>query len=531
MIKYLFFVGATLTSSTACYAKDVLSIKNTSPNIIMVFTDDLGYGDIAYFNHESKIKTPNLDKLAKNGITFTDAHSVSSVSTPSRYGLMTGEYSWKSRLKSGVLAGYSKTLIREGQPTMATMLKSSGYRTACIGKWHMGMDFQTKDGKPLSKYQERSGENVDYTKPIKNSPITHGFDYFYGIAGSLDMPPYLMIENDTLVRQPNCKLTVKQFTTNDDDVSENPFLRQGDAIFGEGPETFMPRLAEKVKDKVYEFSKKDKPFFIYYAMPSPHAPIAPSAEFKGKSSIGAYGDYVMEIDYYVGELIKTLKKAHQYKNTIVVFSSDNGPEYYSYSRYLRTGHKSSGIYKGIKRDLWEGGHRVPLIISWPSNFKKSKKINHSVCLSDIYSTFADVAGHKMISSEAADSYSLLPLITGNGNYKRKYILHHSSDGKFAIRKGDWVLIEDGLGDSNHKFTKHEFPAMEYYNKDNYIIPHYQPIGQLYNLKDDEQERHNLYSEHPNLVKELYEYIQKATRGYHTMRDQYMKHHEDKKKIW
>lgn len=531
MIKYIIFAGATLTSVTTCFAKDVLLIKNKKPNIIMVFTDDLGYGDISYFSPESKIRTQNLDKLAKNGITFTDAHSVSSVSTPSRYGLMTGEYSWKSRLKAGVLAGYSQTLIRKEQPTMASMLKSSGYNTACIGKWHMGMDFQTKDGKPLTQYQEHSGENVDYTKPIKNSPITHGFDYFYGIAGSLDMPPYLMIENDTLVRQPNCKLTVKQFTSNDDDISENPFLRPGDAIFGEGPETFLPRLAKKVENKVSEYSKDDKPFFIYYAMPSPHAPIAPSAKFKGKSNIGAYGDYVMEIDYYVGELIKTLKKTHQYKNTIIAFSSDNGPEYYAYSRYLRTGHRSSGIYKGIKRDLWEGGHRVPLIISWPSKFRKNKKVSSAVCLSDIYSTFAAVVGHKMTSSEAADSYSMLPLITGKGDYQRNYVLHHSCDGKFAIRKGDWILIEDGLGDSNHKFTNADFPALKYYDKDKYKIPHYQPLGQLYNLKKDEQERNNVYAEHPSLVKELDAYIQKATRGYNTKRDQYMKHHEEKKKIW
>lgn len=301
---------------------------------------------------------------------FTDAHASSSVSTPSRYGLLTGEYSWKTRLKFGVLGGFSKTLIRVGQPTIASMLKSRGYTTACIGKWHLGMDFQTINGKPLSRAEEKTGNNVDYNKNIKNSPITHGFDYFYGTSGSLDMPPFLMIENDMVERLPNCKLTVKQFTEDDDAISANPFLRTGDAIFGEGPETFLPRLADKVNEKISMYAKDNKPFFIYYAMPSPHAPIAPSEKFKGKSKIGSYGDYVMEIDYYLGELIKELKRTDTYKNTVILFSSDNGPEYYAYSRYLNTGQNSSGDLKGIKRDLWEGGHKVPFIISWPDGFKK-----------------------------------------------------------------------------------------------------------------------------------------------------------------
>ena len=503
--------------------------ETKDPNVVIIFTDDLGYGDLSCFNSESKIKTPNLDKLAKHGISFTDAHAASSVSTPSRYGLLTGEYSWKTRLKSSVLVGFSKTLIKEGQPTIASMLHSKGYTTACIGKWHLGMDFQTKNGKPLTKKQEHSGDNVDYTKSIKNSPITHGFDYYYGISASLDMPPFLMIENDRVEKLPNCKFLFSQFTRHDNDISANPFLRAGDAIFGEGPETFLPRLANKVNDKILAYSKESKPFFIYYPMPSPHAPIAPSSQFKGKSKIGAYGDYVMEIDYYVGKLIKQLKKTGQYKNTIIMFSSDNGPEFFAYNRYLRTGQSSTANLKGIKRDIWEGGHRVPLIISWPQGFKQYKidKVSHPVCLSDIYATLADITGHELNNNEAADSYSLLPLISGNGKYERNYIIHHSCDGTFGVRKGDWVLIEFGLGDSNHEFTKSNLSTAKYYKKLGYTIPKYQPKGELYNLKNDLGEYHNVYNEHPELVKELDSYIQKSTRGYHTLREEYMKHQGEK----
>jgi len=526
LIKILITIIAG-TSSVSLLAHN--ESKNDEPNVIIVFTDDLGYGDLSCYNNESKIITPNLDNLAKKGVVFTNAHSSSSVCTPSRYGLLTGEYSWKSRLKSGVLAGYSKTLIKENQPTIASMLKSKGYKTAVIGKWHLGMDFQTINGKTLTNSQEHSGENVDFTKHIKNSPVSHGFDYFYGIAASLDMPPYLMIENDTLIKQPNCKLTVKQFTTTDNEVSNNPFLRLGDAIFGEGPETFLPKLAKKVSEKIIAYSKKKSPFFIYYAMPSPHAPIAPSKEFQGKSKIGAYGDYVMEIDHYVGDMIKTLKRTEQYNNTVILFSSDNGPEYYAYTRYLLTGHKSSGQLKGVKRDLWEGGHRVPFIISWPDGFKKANGsiIDNAVCLTDIYATLSDLAGHKITNNEAADSYSLLPLITKEGSFKRNYVIHHSGDGKFAIRKGDWVLIEFGIGDANHKFSRPGFRTSEYYKKLGYNIPKYQPLGQLYNLKNDIREYNDVYAMHPEIVKELDSYIQKASIGFHTLRNNYMKHQGEK----
>ena len=517
----LMITGMSAMLFTNGYSKT----QHQTPNIIIVFTDDLGYGDLFCYNNESKIQTPNLDKLAKHGVMFTDAHASSSVSTPSRYGLLTGEYSWKTRLKSGVLGGFSKTLIRVGQPTIASMLKSRGYTTACIGKWHLGMDFQTINGKPLSRAEEKTGNNVDYNKNIKNSPITHGFDYFYGTSGSLDMPPFLMIENDMVERLPNCKLTVKQFTEDDDAISANPFLRTGDAIFGEGPETFLPRLADKVNEKISMYAKDNKPFFIYYAMPSPHAPIAPSKKFKGKSKIGSYGDYVMEIDYYLGELIKELKRTGTYKNTVILFSSDNGPEYYAYSRYLNTGQNSSGDLKGIKRDLWEGGHRVPFIISWPDGFKKYKvsKVTQAVCLSDVYATLAEISGHEMNSDEAADSYSMMPLISEKGKYKRDYIIHHSGDGKFAVRQGDWVLIEYGLGDANHKYTQKNFRVHEYYTKLGYQIPLYQPEGELFNLKNDLGEFNNVYSKYPDIVKKLDSYIQKSTRGYHTLRDEYIKH--------
>ncbi len=483
------------------------------PNIVLIYADDMGSGDISILNRESKIKTPNMDQLARSGVRFTDAHTVSSVSTPSRYGIMTGEYSWRSSLKSGVIYGHAQALIPAEKPTIATMLKRSGYKTACVGKWHLGMNWATKDGKPAHK----GCWNIDYSKPLTHTPTSRGFDYFYGIAGSLDIPPYVIVENDRVETQPNARYPKTTFTRRDNDVVENPFLRAGDYVSGESPEMFLPRFTAKVKSLVNDYSKQDDPFFIYFALNAPHAPIAPSERFKGKSGIGLYGDFMMEVDDVVGQLVAQLKSDGIYDDTIIILSSDNGAEYFAYYRLPECGHKSSGAYRGIKRDLWEGGHRVPLLMTWGDRLKRGQKIDKTVCISDIYATLADITETQMAENEAQDSYSLLPLLTRKGKYERDYTVHHSASGRFAIRKGDWVLIEGGSGDDNRRAG-----APEYYAELGYEEMTTRPVGELYNLRKDLSQRSTLYDQNPEKVAELTAILDRITDGWGTRRDKYMK---------
>ncbi len=504
-------------SSMALFAASLvpaqMAAQSDRPNVIVIYADDMGSGDLSILNKDAKFKTPNLDALAQSGVTFTDAHTVSSVSTPSRYGILTGEYSWRSWLKAGVTWGHTRALIPAEKPTMATMMKRSGYHTACVGKWHLGWHWQTNDGKPANA--ELS--NVCYDKPISDSPIDRGFDYFYGIAGSLDIPPYVTMENRLPEQMPNAHYDVTNFTEHDHEIGANPFLRAGDYVAGESPESFLPKFTHKVKNLVSEYNATDDPFFIYFAMTAPHAPIAPSKEFVGKSGIGRYGDFMLEVDYTVGEVVNHLKKEGILDNTIVVLSSDNGAEYFAYFRLGECGHNSSAPYKGVKRDLWEGGHRVPLLVAWPGHFDKQVVTDQTVCISDIYATLADITHTPLAKGEAQDSYSLLPLITGKGEYEREYTVHHSSNGRFGIRKGDWVLIEGGIGDDNRWLDR-----IDYYDLQGYVLPTETPKGELFNLKDDPKQTTSVYDQNPEKVAELTAILDDITTGWNTRRDKYNK---------
>lgn len=330
------------------------------PNIVFILADDMGYGDLTCYNADSKINTPNMDRLAADGQLYMDAHSSSSVSTPSRYSIITGRYSWRSSLKKGVLGGYSPALIEKDRPTVASMLKANGYTTACIGKWHLGMGWGTTDGQQPAA----DGKNVDFKAPLKDSPVTRGFDYYFGTSASLDMPPYLLLENDKVLEQPDIFLdgrgTVHPYQTG----------RAGHGIEGRGPEYFLPALTDKTVEKIGEYSKQKNPFFIYFALTAPHNPEAPNKEFVGRSKAGRYGDFVLEVDHVVSRVVKALKENGLYENTLIVVTSDNGPETSAYKRALQYEHYSTAHLKGVKRDLWEGGHRVPFIVSWPKGVKK-----------------------------------------------------------------------------------------------------------------------------------------------------------------
>ena len=459
------------------------------PNIVFILADDLGYGDVKCFNPESKIPTPNLDRLAQEGMKFTDAHSSSAVCTPTRYSILTGRYNWRSRLQSGVLGGLSPRLIEQGRLTVAEMLKKSGYRTACIGKWHLGMDWAVHEGKtisPLSIEGPNQVRNVDYSKPIKNGPNSVGFDYYFGIAGSLDMVPYTFIENDHVVELPTKEVAYPMIIG-----KTNSWTRRGPGAPGFDAKNVLPELTRKSIDFIKKTAGKE-PFFLYLAFASPHTPIIPEDRWLGKSGICPYCDFVMATDEAVGKVMKALEESGVADNTIVFFASDNGcSPAADIKTMLAHGHNPSYKFRGTKADIFEGGHRIPFIVRWNGKIKPESVYPHTVCLVDFMATVADIIGYKLPDNAAEDSVSLLPALYGKTTEPiREATVHHSINGSFAIRQGKWKLIlcPDSGGWSDPR------PG----NKNNVNLP---PI-QLYDLENDIGETKNLYKEHPEVVEKL-----------------------------
>lgn len=471
------------------------------PNIVNILADDLGYGDVKSFGNDlSRIETPYLDKLSSEGMRFTDAHSPSSVCTPTRYSLLTGRYSWRSQLKRGVLRGYSPPLIKESRSTVAHFLKTHGYSTACIGKWHLGMDMPTKDGKPpysrmTSKDHDKpldpSKCNVDWKGQIKHGPTARGFEYIYGISASLDMPPYIWIKDDHFVGE--C-------------TTAKAFHRSGPAHKDFLDSDVLPIITEKACEYIVESSKKDKPFFLYVPLTSPHTPISPSKAFQGKTGLGRYADFVMETDWSVGQIVESIDKSGLGQKTLVIVTSDNGCSPAASARAGQNSlnltfngpdplapqkdhHYASGIYRGHKADIYEGGHRVPFIARWPNKIEKGSECSETICLLDLYATCADLLRVKLRDNEAEDSVSTLQLMLGKKkSSQRDHIVHHSINGSFALRRGPWKLIfcPDSGGWSD--------PRPGQTNND---ISH-----QLYNLSQDPAETINLYTEENPIAAEL-----------------------------
>lgn len=460
--------------------------KEKYPNIIVILADDLGYGDIGAFNPQSKIPTPHIDQLAREGMKFIDAHTPSAVCTPTRYGFLTGRYNWRSRLKSGVLTGTSSALIPKDRSTMASVLKQRGYHTAFIGKWHLGWNWGLKnEGDQLGDgWGPRDFDQIDFSNKVSNSPNDLGFEYAYGHAGSLDMAPYVYVENGFVTAQPN-HVTV--------DKGKYSWWREGptgaDFVHDQVTPNFFARSIQYINER----SKSDQPFFLYLALPSPHTPILPLPEWQGKSGLVPFGDFMMMIDDYVGQLTKALKEAGIDENTLVVFTSDNGGSPAAGLEELSAqGHLSNSIYRGNKADLYEGGHRVPFIIKWPSRIKPGSQREETISLVDMMATVADIADYKLKDNEAEDSYSLIPLLESDKPVHefREATVFHSIDGSFAIRQGDWkLLLAKGSGGwSAPKPGSPEEKGL--------------PEVQLYNLKTDAGETKNLHAEHPEIVNSL-----------------------------
>ncbi|TBL71582.1 sulfatase family protein [Paenibacillus thalictri] len=442
------------------------------PNIVYILADDMGYGDISYLNEASKINTIHLDRMAREGMAFTDAHSSSAVCTPSRYSILTGRYNWRSALKQFVLFGYDAPLIEKERMTVASMLKEAGYRTACIGKWHLGLDWS------------RSGDNkedVDFTRPVSGGPVEHGFDYFFGISASLDMAPYVYIENDRVTAVP-------------DSFSQNPDPMQ---MWRHGPvapdfkhEEVLQVLTQKVLDTLE--TNRDEPFFIYFPLTAPHTPILPSEPFQGKSGTNSYGDFVLMCDDVVGQINAKLEELGLSDNTIVIYTSDNGcSPRANYSELLQVGHNPSYIFRGTKADIYEGGHRIPLIIKWPAGIQAGSICGETVCLVDLMRTAAELIGYQLPDNTGEDSVSNLPLWRGEplAAPLREAVVHHSIDGSFSIRQGRWKLeLCPGSGGWSDPV-----PGQE---------PADSPPIQLYDLTQDIGERRNMWDQQPEVVERL-----------------------------
>ncbi|MHC4476390.1 MAG: sulfatase family protein [Planctomycetota bacterium] len=466
--------------------------SETRPNIILCMADDLGYGDVTCLNTYSKIPTPNLDRMANEGMRFTDAHSGSAVCTPTRYGILTGRYCWRTSLKKGVLWGYSPPLIEADRMTVASLLKRHGYRTACVGKWHLGLGWATTDAK------EANSTNIDYSKPIKAGPTELGFDYFFGIPASLDMDPYVYIENDKAVAAATQTIAKRQWPQ---------FYRAGPIAPGFDHEQVLPILTEKAIGFIdrHQAADSDRPFFLYFPLTAPHTPILPTEQFQGKSKAGKYGDFVVQVDWTVGCVLDALERHGLKRNTLVIFTSDNGPERGMEERIEEYGHHSSHHFRGKKRDIWDGGHRIPFIATWPARIKPNTISDRTICLTDIFATAADIVAESLPENAGEDSFSILPAMLDESRTKpvRGAVVHHSSRGEFAIRKGRWKLVLcRGSGGNRYKTGPN-------------AIKQDDPPGQLYDMNDDCSERRNLYNDHPQVVKRLTELLEKYKQQGHS----------------
>ena len=449
--------------------------QDPPPNIVYILADDLGYGDISCLNDKAAWKTVNVDRLAAEGMAFTDAHSGSAVCTPTRYGIITGRYAWRSRLKRGVLGGGSPHLIDPARMTVASLLHKQGYYTACLGKWHLGWDWAKKPGK---------NKGTDFSTPVTFGPGANGFDYYFCHSGSLDMAPYVWVENDRVTAAP-------------DRVTENKdyqgFWRKGPTGADFRHEEVLEELTRRSVALVHARAKTKKPFFLYLPLPAPHTPILPTGKFVGKSGTNPYGDFVLQVDDTVGRVMAAVKEAGVARNTVFIFTSDNGcSPRAKFDELAKHGHHPSHVFRGHKADIYEGGHHVPFVVRWPAKILPGSRSDQLTCLTDLMRTCSDIVGVEIPDTAAEDSVSMLPAMLGisGATRLREAVVHHSVNGSFALRQGKWKLVfcpgSGGWSAPRPKAAKEQgLPSM-----------------QLFDLEADVGERNNLAAEHPEIVDRL-----------------------------
>lgn len=459
---------------------------SNKPNIVYILADDQGYGDVSCLNESSRIHTPNLDRLAADGLICRDAHATSAVCTPSRYGILTGRYNWRSWRKESVNDGYEKPLIERDRTTVASFLKLHGYRTGCVGKWHLGWTWPTNS-------DERT--DVDFRRPIQDGPCDVGFDTFFGISASLDMAPYVYVEDDTPTAVPD-RITPAQ------ENGSMGFWRGGPIAPDFDHAEVLPKLTEKAVEFIDASSSGDSPFFLYFPLPAPHTPILPTKQFQGVSGTNAYGDFCVQVDDVVGQVMQALERQGATENTVVVFTADNGcSPMADFGGLAEFGHHPSYVFRGAKADIYEGGHRIPLIVRWPQRIAAGSVSDETVCLVDLLATCADIVGDDLPDNAAEDSVSNLPVWDGESMDRslREATVHHSIDGSFSIRKGKWKLeMCPGSGGWSYPRPGEESDGL--------------PPMQLYDLDTDIGERENVVDKHPEVVEELTELLTQYVRN-------------------
>lgn len=469
--------AASSLRSRASAASNALERPGSRPNILFILADDLGYGDVQAYAPASRIPTPHLNRLAAEGMRFTDAHSGSAVCTPTRYGLITGRYAWRTRLKSGVLfPPKDEPLIEPDRLTVARLLKEQGYHTVCLGKWHLGIEWG----------RNPAGE-VDFDQPTRFGPTDVGFDAFFGIAASLDMVPYGFYRN----RDP-----VAAFTDTQPAQGFPRYIRQGPKAAEFDPATVLDRLGDEAIDCLRRQAHADNPLFLYLALTAPHKPVWPAARFRGATELGPYGDFVHQTDATVGRVLGAIDVAGLRENTLVIFSSDNGSYMYRWPEdqadhvenpavqgFWPSRHQANGIWRGTKADIWEAGHRVPFLVRWPGEVRPGSRCDTTICLVDFLATCAEIVGLPLPDDAGEDSYSLLPLLRGHQPPRpRAPVVNHSGNGMFALRDGRWKMVF-GNGSGGR-----EKPAGR---------PFQQPYA-LFDLARDPGETDNVLDQHPEV---------------------------------
>lgn len=468
-------------------------------NIVILYADDLGYGDLGCYNSKSKIPTPNLDRLASEGLRFTDAHSSSGICTPSRYAMLTGRHHWRDF--HGIDGGFDKSFFKEGQLTLQGMLQKKGYTTACIGKWHLGWDWDSIR-LPGTDKKSKSHKDFDWSKPFRGGPLDHGFDSYYG-DNVINFPPYVWIENDHVTAIPDITFKSTPQNTKEGDWECRAGPGRSDWDFYQ----VLPTLTKKGVEYIHSRKGKTEPFFLYFPLPSPHAPIVPNDEFDGKSKAGAFGDFVVQTDDTCGQILNALRESGLDSNTIVIFSADNGPENYAYARDEKFDHWSAYPLRGLKQDIYEGGHRVPALIKWPGLTKPGAVTDALFAQIDLMATFANYLDHELPKNSAEDSHDFLPYLKGESkSLPRTTMVHNTFKDLYAIRDGDWVLIDAKSGAARQ-------PSPEWCKK--HGVPAYtdQAVG-LYNIREDIGQKNNLAEKQPEKVKELQALLKKIRdQGY------------------
>ena len=465
-----------------------MALQAAKPNVLILYADDLGFGDLGCYNAESKIPTPHLDKLASQGTRFLDGHSSSGICTPSRYALLTGRHHWRDF--HGIVNALGNSVFKPERLTMPEMFKAQGYRTAAIGKWHLGWNWDALRKQPSKgKKKNNAPEAFDWSKPIPNGPLAHGFDSYFGDT-VINFPPYCWIENDRVAKAPDVMMDSKKWPA----IKEGKWeCRPGPMAADWNPYENIPTTTRKGVKFLESQKDSDTPFFLYFAYPAPHAPIIPNDSFDGKSKAGPYGDFVVETDDSIGQLLAALERSGKADNTIVVFSADNGPEKYAYARDAKFGHWSATPFRGLKRDIYEGGHHVPFIIRWPGLTKAGSTSDALVSQIDLMGTFADALGVALPDDAAEDSHSMLAHLKGKTKTVRTQHVHNTETNAYAMRQGDWVLVNTKTGYHSGRNTTWE--AKHSYQNDN-------KAPQLYNLREDIGQRKNIAEKHPEIVERL-----------------------------